>query len=248
MQDFGFLQLRVVNRYPVPLETARSAVGAGSILERALVAESVAEAVADCTLVFGTTAVGERAIDQPLFELDAAAARIGGSLNEDPGHRIALLFGSEKTGLSNEDLSHCHALLTIPMSPGPDSRHLSMNLGQAVAVCLYAIRQALGDGSLDEPGGTLVLGRAMPAEHTVRARGGEQERLTMLLLEVFEQSGYSHRHPANAREASVRQMVRRMSLDAADATAWTGVLRQFLHALVVGQKAEQSGQQGDAAG
>ncbi len=61
------------------------------------------------------------------------------------GGRVALLFGSEKTGLSNEELSHCHWLLTIPMEEHEEVRHPSMNLGQAVAVCLYElVRQAGG--------------------------------------------------------------------------------------------------------
>ena len=52
---------------------------------------------------------------------------------------MALLFGSEKTGLSNDELSHCNWLLTIPMQQHEDLRHPSMNLGQAVAVCLYEL-------------------------------------------------------------------------------------------------------------
>ena len=55
------------------------------------------------------------------------------------GGRVALLFGSEKTGLSNEELSHCNWLLTVPMFEHADARHPSMNLGQAVAVCLYEL-------------------------------------------------------------------------------------------------------------
>src|ERR1700760_4289190 len=132
MHDFGFRHLRVVNDYTVPIETARSAVDASSVLANAHVCASVAEAVADCMLVVGTTAVGERALQHPLYNLPEAAERIHSECRREGSGKIALLFGLEKTGLSNDDLSHCQWLLTIPMYEHEDVRHPSMNLGQAV--------------------------------------------------------------------------------------------------------------------
>src|SRR5271168_3667159 len=73
MYDFGFHDLRLVNEYPVPLERARSAIDASSVLETAREFTSVAEAVADCTLVVGTTAVGLRRKEHPLHSLAEAA-------------------------------------------------------------------------------------------------------------------------------------------------------------------------------
>ena len=142
MHDFGFPHLRVVNEYAVPFETARSAVDASKVLAEARGCVSVAEAVADCTLVVGTTAVGERALQHPLHTLADAGDKIGSV--EAGGGRVAVLFGSEKTGLSNEELSHCHWLLTIPMEEQEEIRHPSMNLGQAVAVCLYELVRIKG--------------------------------------------------------------------------------------------------------
>jgi len=140
MHDFGFGHLRIVNDYAVPFETARSAVDASEVMSAVEVFASVADAVADCTLVVGTTAVGERALQHPLHTLPEAAPRIRNELaREDHAGRVALLFGSEKTGLSNEELSHCNWLLTIPMQQYEDARHPSMNLGQAAAVCLYEL-------------------------------------------------------------------------------------------------------------
>ncbi len=222
MHDLGFRHLRVVNEFPVPFAAAKSAVDAASVLADAGEFAGVAEAVADCTWVLGTTAVGERVLEHPLHLLPRAAElvreRVGAA-----GERIALLFGSEKTGLSNDELSHCHALVTIPMNTrageGEQARHLSMNLGQAVAVCLYALNHA-------EPPLSSV---ARPAEG--QASAGEVERLTTLLREVLAESGYSRRNPANAREAVLRRLVRRMALAPADAAVWTGVLRQMQHAL-----------------
>ena len=136
----------------------------------------------------------------------------------NPGARVALLFGSEKTGLSNDELSHCHSLLTIPMNEHGETRHLSMNLGQAAAVCLYELTRESAVRA-ETPG-------VVPASSV-----GDLERMTQLLGEVLEHSGYTRRHPANARENNVRRLVLRMGWSPGDATVWTGVLRQILHGL-----------------
>lgn len=213
MHDFGFHHLRVVQEYLPPFETARSAVDASAVLAKAKTFRSVAEAIADCTLVVGTTAVGERALEHPLRALAEAAEEIRAEA-ESNSARIAILFGSEKTGLSNEELSHCRWLLTIPMHSHEQMRHPSMNLGQAVAVCLYEL-------SRNEEG---------PAVKGVRepARADEMERLVELFQKVLEVSEYTRRHPSNSSEEQVRRLVLRMGLTAADVPVWMGVLRQML--------------------
>jgi tRNA/rRNA methyltransferase len=223
LHDLGFRHLRIVNDFPVPFQAAKAAVDASSVLEAAQEFSTVAEAVADCTMVFGTTAVGERVLEHPLHRLPEAAPIIRSQLAADPSAKMALLFGSEKTGLSNDELSHCHVLLTIPMNPLAE-RHLSMNLGQAVAVCLYAIAQASND-SLPHSS------QLYRDEWDGGATSGDLERLTTLLREVLEASGYTRRNPANSREPNVRRLVRRMALTAGDAQVWTGILRQLQHAL-----------------
>src|ERR1700761_1915524 len=134
MHGFGFQDLRLVSDYLVSVEQARSAVDASDILTTAKTFSTVAEAIAGCTLVVGTTAVGDRKREHTLHPL----AQGGDLIAASPGP-VALLFGSEKTGLSNEDLSHCNWMMTVPMHATPGMRHASMNLGQAVAVCLYEL-------------------------------------------------------------------------------------------------------------
>src|SRR5229473_3158806 len=73
MSNFGFPRLRVVNPYEVAFREARSAVGASALLASSKVYESVAEAVADCTLVVGTTAVRHRDLHHPLRRLEVGA-------------------------------------------------------------------------------------------------------------------------------------------------------------------------------
>ena len=133
MSNFGFSELRLVNPYDVAFREARSAVKAHAVLEQAREYPTVAEAVADCALVVGTTAIGPRVLEHPLRRLE-----YGGKTHRQEACArapVALLFGSEKFGLSNEDMSHCHWLMRIPTR----EEHGSMNLGQAVAVCLYEI-------------------------------------------------------------------------------------------------------------
>ncbi len=211
MHCFGFADLRLVNDYSVALERARSAVDAADILAQAKQFPTVQEAVADCRLVVGTTAVGERKREHPLYALAD-----GGSLirSASASGRVALLFGSEKTGLSNEALSHCHWLITIPMYQTPGLRHASMNLGQAAAVCLYElIRQT----------DALPLNPPQPMATAV-----DLERVTELLAELLANIGYARRRPASAEPGEVRRMVRRLNLNQSDARRWIGVLRQVL--------------------
>jgi tRNA/rRNA methyltransferase len=226
MHDLGYEHLRVVNDFHAPFEAAqleaaqKAAVHSQDILSEAKQSDSLAEAVADCTLVVGTTAVGARVLEQPLYTLGEAVPVIQAHLAASSRAKVALLFGSEKTGLSNEELSHCHALLTIPMNARTAPRHLSMNLGQAAAVCLYTIAQ------LDTPNAGAGSEAAIHS-----ATSTEEERLTTLLLEVLAKSDYSRRHPANCREPVIRRLVRRMANTSSDATVWAGILRQLLHAL-----------------
>lgn len=211
MCNFGFHQLRVVNPYDAGFREARSAVGASSVLANAKVFTSVAEAVADCTLVVGTTAVGHRHLHHPLKTPADGAPLI---LNElrSPGpqpRQIAILFGSEKVGLSNEDLSHCHWLLHIPTR----EEQPSMNLAHSVAVCLYELVRQRADSP------TL--------ENVLPALAADLDRITTVLLSVLDESGYTAARPSADTEEVVRRMVRRMKISAEDSTVWLGMLRQI---------------------
>jgi tRNA/rRNA methyltransferase len=223
MHDFGFPTLRVVNEFPVPFEAAKSAVDASAVMANAASYTSVAGAVADCTLVVGTTAVGERELRHELLPLREASRRIPTELGQS-NSRIALLFGSEKTGLSNHELSHCHWLLTIPMYQHAGLRHPSMNLGQAVAVCLWELVR------------TPAHDAALIADGDAPADSASLERLTALLTEVLEATEYTRRHVANCDPAHIRRLVRRIGVDAIDAPVWMGILRQVLWKLGRGKQ------------
>lgn len=216
MSNLGFSRLRVVNPYEASFREARSAVGAAPLLAQAEQYASVAEAVADCSLVAGTTAGVHRELKLPLRLPAEAAPLVRKRLRS--GGRVALLFGSEKRGLANDDLSHCHWLIHIPTR----QEHVSMNLGQAVAVCLYELaRGASGTRSR-------ALGSGLKAEKIKRATAGELERLTVTLMDALRTSGYLGLGTSAAKEEKIRRMVRRLDLSADDAEVWLGMLRQML--------------------
>jgi TrmH family RNA methyltransferase len=215
MSNFGFLHLRVVDPYEPAFREARSAVGAASLLETAEQFGAVGEAVSDCSLVVGTTASSRRELQHPLRRLKEGAATIRKRLTSG---RVALLFGSERTGLSNQALSHCDWLIRIPTR----DQHRSVNLGQAVAVCLYELARDLGT-SLQKP----VAARHR-ASTNQPATAAELERVSSLLLEVLRSSGSLQSRSAAATEEKLRRMLRRHKLTAADAEFWLGMLRSIL--------------------
>jgi len=209
MSNFGFTQMRLVNPYDVAFKEARSAVHSHYILENAQVFPTLAEAIADCELVAGTTSVGHRELHLPLYRLEPAAEIIREHLTAEKP--VALLFGSEKFGLSNEDMSHCHWLMRIHTV----DVDRSMNLGQAVAVCLYELAR---DSRAVEA----------PPEKLKVAGAGDNEQITAMLVEALERSGYIKALTAESAKAKVRRLVRRLNLSARDAPVVLGMLRQIL--------------------
>jgi tRNA/rRNA methyltransferase len=207
MSNFGFLHLRVVNPYDVAFQNARSAVGAAALLASARKFETVAEAVADCSLVVGTTAVGHRDLQHSLQRLEPGARLIRRHLATG---RCALLFGSEKFGLSNQDMSHCHWLMHIPTR----KEHFSMNLGQAVAVCLYELKRNSRARINPEKGSP--------------ASSAEVERIHETLLTALRASSYPKLNSSNSFEGAVRRLVRRLRLKTGDAEFLLGMLRQIV--------------------
>jgi tRNA/rRNA methyltransferase len=230
MSNFGFSHLRVVNPYQVAFREAKSAVGAEKLLADAEEYSNVAEAVADCTLVVGTTALHHRELQHPMYRLDEADADAdaGGAeriRQQLAAGRVALLFGSEKRGLANTDLSHCNFLMRIPTR----DEHSSMNLGQAVALCLYEIVRESGESrtSKASPAGE----RSAQQKDEPLAPAADSERLTQLLLDALRASGYVKRGADELTEEKVRRMVRRLHLQNDDAQVWLGMLRKILYKL-----------------
>ncbi len=214
MSNFGCADLRVAAIYYKDFRKATSAVGpSAELLRNCRDYETLAEAIADCTLVVGTTGAVGREWSQPYERIEQSAVRMRSAM--DQGGRVALLFGSEKFGLSNDDMSHCHALTRIPTR----DEHASMNLGQAAAVCLYELSRVAPSGYQPAPPPVKPGRRPPPA--------GELDRLTNLFEETLLASGYPAMHTRH-RSRQLRILARRLGIPAGDAEHWTGFLRQIL--------------------
>jgi tRNA/rRNA methyltransferase len=203
MSNFGCMHLRLVNPYQVAFHEARSAVHSGDVLQAAREYETLPEAIADCGLVVGTTSIGNRELQHTIRRLEPAGRLMRAHL---AANRVALLFGSEKFGLSNDDLTYCHWLLRIPTR----EEHGSMNLGQAVAVCLYDLSRR---------------STAKKTELVKTATSAEKlDRLTGTLIDLLGECGYVH---ADSTPAKIRRLIRRMNLAPHDTEMWFGMLRQI---------------------
>jgi tRNA/rRNA methyltransferase len=206
MSNFGFSDLALVRPYDPAFREARSALGGASVLKQAVQYTGVGEAVSGCDLVVGTASAGQRTPQLPFHSLEQEARLIRRRL---AAGRVAMLFGSEKVGLSNEALDHCHRLVTIPTV----ETNFSMNLGQAVAVCLYEL---IRSSAAPKPG-----------KEAPRARSGELERITQMLFDILTTSGYINPRTQTSSQAKVRRLVRRFTLNDEDARTLLGMLRQI---------------------
>lgn len=211
MANFGFSRLAVVAPFAPNWREARSAVGAPELLQGAKETATLGEAVTDCTLVVGTGSLTYRKPEQPVVQLPGLAPLVQQELKR--GGRVAVVFGPEKHGLTREDLSYCHLLIEIPT----DARQPSMNLGQAVAVCLYELASR---GSAPE----------VEEEHSPEgaALSGELDLLAGLVEETMTAAGYSPRSMQAANRHDLRLLLRRLAPSARDTRRILGLFRRIL--------------------
>ena len=179
MKNMGLSRLVLVtpDEFPSEEATARAA-GAEDVLERVRICASLDEAVADCQLVIGTSARGRR-IPWPVLAPVEAAQRI---VRTSAEREVAVLFGRERTGLTNDELDRCQALVNIPTDPA----FASLNLACAVQVIAYEIWRTAESG----------VQTSASAETAVEALGeplathDEVQRFYAHLEEVLVESGF----------------------------------------------------------
>ncbi len=206
MFNFGFSKLSLVAPYDVAFREARSAVGAAEVLRQAQVTSTLAEALGEASLVVGSTATPGRSTHHAQRSLPEASHALRTHLEKRPA---ALVFGSEKFGLSNEDLGHCDWLLSIPTQ----ERCPSMNLGQAVAVCCYELAR----------NATVIPGLRTPATTSAEQR----DRIVQMLAPILDASGFFYPDSRRSQLLKIRRLVNRLRLAPADARMVQGMLRQI---------------------
>jgi TrmH family RNA methyltransferase len=140
MKVMGLTNLHLVSPKIFPsAEATAMASGADDLLQRAVLHDSLESALDGCSLVLGTSA-RMRSLPMPQMDLRAAA---GSAMNEHGGQDIAILFGQERAGLTNDEIYRCHQLVHIDTNP----EYGSLNLSQAVQVMAYELRMAAVGGA-----------------------------------------------------------------------------------------------------
>lgn len=210
MKTMGLQRLVLVapKQFPDPDATARAA-GAEDILLQAQVCTTLDAALEDCQLVIGTSA-RDRRIPWPELTPNQAAER---AVREASTHEVALLFGRERTGLTNEELDHCHALVRIPADPD----FSSLNLAAAVQVLAYELRNAALAGTHTPRDAAAMLGEPL-------ATAADVQRFFEHLEETLTLVGFLD--PENPRRLMRRltRMFNRIELTANEVNILRGIL------------------------
>jgi tRNA/rRNA methyltransferase len=212
LANFGMREMAVVAPFaPTWAEARSAAVGAESVIAAARATPTLNEAIGEAALVIGTTSGSRRHLDRELLPLSEFGAWLR---HRRAKGTAALLFGSEKTGLGNEEMSHCHALVRIPTS----SDCPSMNLGQAVAVCAYELARA----------GVVSISPPQVAAH--QSQPANQQTLNHLLeraARLLDISGYLKPKSRAATLIKLRRFLLGLNLTCHDARVLGGVLTQL---------------------
>ena len=233
MANFGFRELVVVEPYEPVWQETRSAVGAEEVVQSAYRVDHVREAIADCTLVIGTTAGSGRNLDRGMVPLNHLPAwlesrlgRVAPFAGAPEGERVttrtdpaaleqaALLFGSEKTGLSTEVLSYCHVLVRIPTT----EECPSMNLGQAVALCCYELTRA---------GAVSAFPTAATVHISAPANVHSLDHLFERAVRILDHVGYLKPKSRDAMLIKLRRILFDLELTNSDVKILGGILAQI---------------------
>ena len=212
MKAMGFSELSLVAPRTFPAAAAIAmASGADDILDAARVVDSLPAALDGCAMVFGTTA-RTRHLQWPVLSPKEAAAEARAALADGS---IAFVFGPEQAGLSNAELDLCQRAIRIPTAP----HFNSLNLAQAVQICVYELRDAFSGPSPIDAGDDDDRDRAATAEELDRLYRHLIE--TMLAVDYFDPS-----HP-RLLERRIRRLLNRSTLRQSEAQ----ILRGFLTAI-----------------
>ena len=214
MWNFGLDQMRIVDpRDGWPNQKAVAmASGAGRLLDEAQLHGNLADAIADRTFVFATTA-RSRDLTKPVYSPEEAMAETARRMAA--GERVAVLFGPERAGLENEDIAKANAIISVPVNP----EFPSLNLAQCVLLTGYEWRRASTDVTPVE----LELAGAEMASQL------EVEKLAEHFEERLETAGfYFPETKAAGMKRTMRNLWSRMPMTRADVQIFHGVLRQMV--------------------
>ncbi|MGB4810974.1 MAG: RNA methyltransferase [Methylophilaceae bacterium] len=206
MKTMGLSRLYLVRPKRFPDAEAKSlAVNAADVLDTAIVTQTLEEALADCHFVVGVSGK-ERALSQQVLNVREAAQEVNKIATTQ---QVALVFGTEISGLSNAEADLCHVMATIPANP----EYTSLNLAQAVQIMCYECRMSITEGTLHF--------NEKPAE---LATQDELERFYIHFEEVLTQIGYINPRAPKKLFERLRRMYGRTRLEKEEVNLLRGVL------------------------
>lgn len=206
MKTMGLSQLYLVNPkyFPDPQATSL-AVNAADLLDSAVVIATLEEAIADCQFVIGVSGK-ERSLSQEVMNVREAAqqvCRIGSQ------QQVALVFGTEMSGLTNAEADRCQILATIPANPD----YTSLNLAQAVQVMCYEVRMAITEGKLH-----------FDEKQSELASQDDLERFYQHMQEVLSEIGYINPRAPKKLFERIRRIYARAKLEKEEVNLLRGIL------------------------
>ena len=217
MLNFGLERMRVVSPrdgWPSPQAVALAS-GAGRVLDAAQIYENVQGAVNDCEYVYATTARG-RELAKPVFTPEAAMQDARARMAA--GQRVAVLFGPERAGLENDDITRANAIITVPVNPD----FPSLNLAQCVLLLGYEWRRQTA------PAQAVVQHMA----RTQWANGAEVEALGDHFESRLSDAGFFYPpEKVDGMKEGLRNMWTRLNLTQAEVQTLHGMLRQIAYKL-----------------
>lgn len=236
MKNMGLGNLWLVNPASFPDETsyARSA-GASDVLDRAHVVSSLDEAVADCVMVMGTSARGRKVPWLVIPPPDAAATAV----QQAGSGKVALVFGRENHGLSNEELQRCHYHIHIPSNPD----YSSLNLAMAVQVICYELRMFHLKSLEEGESGPYLQPMVAPGDEgwdSPPATAGEVEGFFGHFEQTLVDVNFHRRDNPRHLIARMRRLFQRARMDQMEVNILRGVLSSIQKAAGIQSGKEQS--------
>lgn len=217
LKNMGFSRLVLVRPEANALDSDayRMAYGANDVLEAARIFDSLAKAVARCHLVVGTTARIHKGYGRPTLLADA----MGEISTSARTRRVAIVFGPEASGLTNDEIALCRTLVTIPTDP----RQPSLNLAQAVMIGAYELRRHLTDRR--------PIRKEPESAKPRPATSAQRERFHGELDQLLTQVGFLKGAQGRSITADLRRIMGRSNPDERELRILRGVVRQIRWAL-----------------
>lgn len=214
MKNMGLAELYLVAPKEYPCDEAMfRAVSAVDVLAGAVVVDTLDQAIADCALVIGSSA-RERAIPWPLLDAREACAQ---AYHEAQTQKVALVFGREDRGLTNEELQKCQLHIHIPSNP----EYSSLNVAMAVQVIAYELRMA---HLATQRGDDIASEGAMTDWDLPYANGEDIERFFTHLEQTLAEMGFLKTEAPKQTSARLRRLFQRTRLDTMEVNILRGIL------------------------